>query len=383
LPALAGAALVLIYGGFFVAIDRAHLTYLTSVRDQDLLTAQQAERQDPHLNLYDLNVAYLTGQDALDDAPELIPDAIAAYVIALDLEPTWDVGWVNLAALYEAQGNLDAAIDALERARQINPLHAYGLPLARLLEATGSDDEDRVVALYYVSILRADHLPLAEFWTGTPLRRAALERYLAIESLRLTDRTRVLRAHDPGAIDVPESPETAAEWWVVGQAALDDGRPDDAESAFTRAIERDTDNGDLYASRARARVAQGDLDGAEADVIDAERYGTRREYPNAIRAQIATTPDEVERYRRIALPGRAVPQQFAAVVYGGRQALFDLPASMRPPGPGREALDPWYALAEDAIREGDAADARDIYRAILRYAPYEDEARAQLDALGG
>jgi predicted TPR repeat methyltransferase len=81
--------------------------------------------------LYPLQIAYLTGVESMDD-PARLAEAIGLYEAALALEPTWEVGWINLAGLYERAGRIDDALAALERAQTINPRSAAGWNLKRL-----------------------------------------------------------------------------------------------------------------------------------------------------------------------------------------------------------------------------------------------------------
>lgn len=383
-------AVSIAYGLFFLGIDRAQLAYQRSLiaSDDQLVSARQAAAYDPHLRLYDLHVAYLLGDNALAsmEAGQL-QDAISHYQTALALEPTWDVGWANLGALHLAAGDPLAALTAVQQAQAINPLLTYGFNIGYIGETYDLLDADTIIA-YYLSGINANisqnnRLPLSEFWAGTSLRRRTLDAYLALPGLPLDWRYRIAVVHDPALATalVPVSPRTATEHWVAGQHALTvNADAETAEQHFSRAIEADRTNGDYYVSRARARVA-GHLDGAPRDLDLATLLGTRFEYPNALRAQISDDADEIEKLRRTALPARYVQQEFAAVLYGGRQAIFDLAPAMRPPGPGREALAPWYALGDAALADGDPAAATDIYEAILDYAPFEQKAREALAVL--
>ena len=66
-------------------------------------------------------------------------EAITAYERALDLEPTWDLGWINLATLQTREDDLEAAMASLDRARHINPFTSAPFQWARLVESSGSD----------------------------------------------------------------------------------------------------------------------------------------------------------------------------------------------------------------------------------------------------
>lgn len=372
------------YGLWFIQMDRALAHYQRSLAggETSIAAAQQATALDPGLNLYQLQVLVLNARLLADSDPAA---ARAAYEQALTIEPTWDTGWINLAALAEAQGDLDQAIQALERAYAINPLTSAGLHLGRIYEQMGGADDDRILQYYHQAMtltLSSDgRLPLSTFWSATPLRRQALAQFAARIPLDL--QYRIWQVHDPerSAALVPQTPVTAADFWVHGQhtyAVLND--PIQAAADFTAAITRAPRRGDYYAARARVTWMD-DPAGAQRDLDLAELLGTRDEYPNSIRALVAEWDgriDEAERLRAAALPGRSVPQEFAAVLYGGRFAGFDLPPEMRFPGPGRAALQPWYILAENALAAGERERAIIILEAVLDYAPDESEARQRL-----
>ena len=150
---------------------------------------------------------------------------------------------------------------------------------------------------------------------------------------------------------------------------------------FTHAIQRSPLTGDYYVSRARAEVTI-DAAAAQRDLNLAQLLGTLYEYPNEVRAQLASSPDEIFELRATALPPYQVLQEFASVLYG-RAAIFDVFPQMRRIGPGRAAMQPWYEIAEQRLASGDTDGAIRAYWAILEYAPDEQEAREQLEQFDG
>lgn len=384
------------FGVFLYQIDRAQLNYQNSILDKDngLQLAYKAESIDPALNLYDLHIAYLLGQQAIDKPTAVhLEQAVEAYETALHLEPTWDTGWANLAALEEQRGNLEQATTYLITSRDINPINTSQAHLARLLEQLPTwKDNERIVYYYragmHFNVNLNNRLPISTFWQETPLRQKVLTRYTYqqrdIDYLGIDRVYRILRVQDPLRAQtlIPEEPRTAAEYWIAGEVALEQGNAGLAEQYFTEAIQRDRRNGDYYASRARARLAN-DPKAAERDLKLAQLLGTRHEYPNAIRAQIATDPEAIRLYLASALPPRPVPQEFAAVLYGGRMAIFDTYPTVQAIGPGHEVMQPWYTLAEHYQVNGLINDARRVYTAIIDYAPDEHKARQSLAALSG
>jgi len=364
-PAMIAFMLIAGYGLAFIQFDRAQSHYMNSLTGATdrLEAAQTATAIDPHLNLYHLHLALVQGAES-------------ALLAAVEREPTWDTGWMQLAALAETAGDIESAIDYLRRAYDINPLTAAGIHWARLAEMEKAAPEADIVAAYQAG--QMPHLPLSEFWWETPLRQQAVQAMLV--EYAVDEQYRVLSVHDPenAAEIVPDDPQTAAAWWVVGQHRLTlQADPESARAAFSRAVELAPNQGDYYASRARAAANLAD---AEPDLLLAELYGTRHEYPDAIRAGFIT--DEAERHRlyRSALPIHFTPQEFAATLYA-RPASFDVPQSLRFPGLGREALNPWYALAYDLLADGKTEEAVDLFAFILSQAPFETEAAAMLDEL--
>jgi O-antigen ligase/tetratricopeptide (TPR) repeat protein len=363
--------LVIGYGVWLFQLDRAQARYLNSFGDPSsaLSEAQAAAEIDPDLNLYSLQIAYLSGQNSANSE-----NAIKAYQQALALEPTWDIGWINLAALEVRQGNDEIALSYLDKAWQINSHNLASLHWATWAENLEAAPEAMIVEAY-VNILDSPRtfLPLSRFWWETEARRAAVEQFISDRPVDIQYRVLAVHAPERASQLVSPSPQSAAEWWVVAEYAL--SVKHDAESAatyFGEAILRAASNGDYYASRARATY-QTDAAGARRDLDIAALLGTNAEYPNAVRAEMAATAEEAERLLANALPVRITLQEFAAVLYG-RPATFDVLPEMRGIGPGRTAMHPWYQIAADRLAAGNIEGATNAYRAILDYAPDEQEA---------
>ncbi|MCC6803231.1 MAG: O-antigen ligase family protein, partial [Anaerolineae bacterium] len=328
--AIVGLILIVGYGAGLALSDQAQAIISTSVTERSLDAARQAEALDPSLRLYALQVAYLTEGDA----------AIPAYEHALVLEPTWDTGWINLAALYARQGATAQALDALQTAINLDNRSGALLMWARLAENENAAPPEAIVDAYrrHLGTYDPGDLPLSTFWWATDLRRQALEAYA--DRIALDLRYRIFAALDPQRLAalVPAAPASAGEWWVVGEHALTvagDARA--ADAAFTQAIARlgdPTYRGDYYASRARARLSF-DSDAAQRDLNVAALLGTYNESVNAIRAELSTSVDEQRRLWAAAVPLRVIEANFEGVLFGGRVASFDVLPEMRLPGPGR------------------------------------------------
>jgi O-antigen ligase/cytochrome c-type biogenesis protein CcmH/NrfG len=372
LASFAALVAVLAYGLWFVQLDRAQSQYNRSLTpgDSALSQAQAAAELDPGLELYALQVDYLKGDRA-------------AYQDAVLREPTWDTGWLNLGALALRDGDNQTALAAFDRARQINRMNpAAQVAWARVAETMSAAPPGDIADAYYQAMLHADSLPLSAFWRATDLRRQALNRYLDDLTVDLQYRVLVMQDSARAGGLVPQNPSTAAEWWVVGERALTVQKdPAAAVRAFSEAIQRARTTGDYYASRARAEM-ETDKPAALRDLNFAQLLGTYAEYPSALRAQFPASPEVVRQLRANALPTRFAGQEFAAVLYGGRPSAFQLLPEVRPVGPGRQAMQPWYDIAADYEQAGQPDRAINVYRAILEYAPDEQEAREQLRKLG-
>lgn len=376
--AFVGLILIIGYGVGLLLSDQAQAAFNTSVTERTLDDARQAEALDPSLGLYTLQVAYLSEG----------VDAIPAYERALALEPTWDTGWINLAALYTRQGETSPALDALQRAIDIDNRNGALLLWARLAENEDAAPPDAIVEAYVRHLRTFDpgELPLSTFWRQTDLRRQAVTTYA--DEMPLDLRYRIYAALDPSRLAalVPAEPATALEWWVVGEYALTvNGDARTAETAFTEAIARlgdPTFRGDYYGSRARAKLLS-DTEGARHDLNVATLLGTYNESVNAVRAQLSASPEEQHRLWAAAVPLRVVEANFEGVLFGGRVASFDVLPEMRLPGPGRAAMQPWYDLAASYEATGDTNAALNVYRAILDRAPEETDALDAISRLAG
>lgn len=377
--------IVLAYGIWFVAIvDPAHQRFIESINPENdqLALAQEAHEIDPYLNLYALQITYLLGEEALENpSQENLVSAIQSYEEALELEPTWDTGMINLASLYEANGNLDQAQYWLDMARHVIQKNTASLHWARIAEMNAYEDHDEIVSAYELSIRVRGYLPLSDFWLETDLRRQALENYIASQAL---DRQyRIIRVHFPEQLAslVPNNPQTASEWWVVGEHALTiENDPQSAITAFTNAIELNTGRGDYYASRARA-YAEIDSEQAERDLQIAQFLGTQDEYLNIIRANMATAPEIVDYFRRRAIPPLVYPQEFEGVLFAGRRAQFVPYAPMRFIGRGDTVMQIWYDLAEQYEADGNIEAAIEVYEAIAFITPENNRAEQELERL--
>jgi O-antigen ligase/tetratricopeptide (TPR) repeat protein len=387
IPAIIGLLIVVGYGIFFFQVDRAHIAHQRSLSggEDALELARTAADIDPGMNLYDLQIAYLLGTEVVENEnAQNLDRAIEAYEHVVVLEPTWDLGWTNLAALYARKGDLETAILHLETAYSINPRTSAQLHLTRLREEAGYGNDEDIINGYLQSISifieQTNYLPLSDFWRNTPLRREALERYLETQSAEV--KYLILIGYDTERAHelVKEDPESPVDYWVAGEyARIVENDPQKAVSLFSQAIEFSTTRGDYYVSRARAYVSL-DADAAQRDLNMGRFLGVTQITANSVWAELAETEEEANRLYAESLPPRIVWQSFETVLYG-RSARFELLPEMRFPGPGREAMQPWYTIAEIDRNSGDIEHSCTVYRAIMNYAPDEAEAQEWLEIL--
>ncbi len=380
-------ALVIAFGLFWIPVDLAQAQFQHSLGDGDMAAAQQAAALDPGLRLYDLQIAYLTGEQSISD-PALLPEAIARYERALEDVSTWDTGWINLAGRYERDGRIDDALNALERAAAIRSSNAARWNWARIADAHDAAPDDAIVAAY-VDALNTTATPFSSAWTATPRRLQALESIYASTNPRLQYWLAETFFPERRTALVPTDPITADDWWIVGQYALtvqDD--PQAAFDAFSEAVRLNPNRevGEYYAARARAGAAlvEGGWEQARRDAAMASLLATYQERPAAIFAQIAEAEGVVgtalRDLRAAAGPGLVIDQNFEGVLFG-RVADFRLTPVLRPPGPGTVAFAPWYAIAADDEADGDTERAANVYRVILEAAPEEARAAERLAEL--
>lgn len=368
--ALVGAGLFAVYGVGLLQADRAQAAFLSGLRGESLDEMRAAAALDPSLRLYDLQIHYLEANRAY--ARGALDEAVMHYEAALRLEPTWEIGWLNLAALEVERGSPQAALTALDHALTLNASGAPALHWARIAESAALADSALIVQRYAQSI--GTRPPLSAFWGETELRREAVRRMIDNPGDSLVWRYLVAHIFFPesAAALVPDEPISADDWWVIGEHARLNGDDSAALAAFDRAVQLDPTNGDFYVSRARVQSDSA----AARDLNIARLLGTWLSSPNAVAAEIATTPEERREWQRASVPPRIIDQNFEGVLYGGRVGSFEAFPQMRPLGRGTAVLQPLYDLAAAYEAEGQPQNALTVYRAILDAAPEETAARS-------
>ncbi len=117
---------------------------------------------DPALALYSYEQAFLYGMGAVAGDPSVIASGIAAYEHFLGLEPANVVALTNLSALYWQAGQIQVAVETLDRALTGAP-ESWQLALLRRRYALEQGDTALVRAMTErISVLSSDALLLPE-----------------------------------------------------------------------------------------------------------------------------------------------------------------------------------------------------------------------------
>ncbi|MCA9885377.1 MAG: O-antigen ligase family protein, partial [Anaerolineae bacterium] len=385
LPVGLAAVLVTFMVGIF-PITNAYGRYKASVTasledPQAALEAiQEAQAIDPAMNLYPMYEAYLLGKQGLHDE-SVRQQAIDAYEAVLALEPTWAVGQMNLAALYEADGQLEAALATLEAALPYDESHLARLQWGRIAEAGNLADDQAIIDAYMYGMER--QAPLASFWRQTPLRLQAVEQFAAVSNVEM--QWRIWEAHDPSrqAALVPGNPQTAPEYWVAGQAALEAREIETARTYFDQAIALET-KGDYYTSRALTFDFESHLSYVEHDLVDAERYGAKYfPSPYFLRSQLTEDAETRLAYLQSAIPVNFMRYGYTFIMFD-RSSNMDLLLPMHWPGLSELQIDRAYQALSIMLFELETPKDKVIafWERVLSVAPYDERVLFDAAQLG-
>ncbi len=354
--------------------------------------AEKAQSWDPWLSLYDLHDAYVLGLLANED-PSYVEKAITEYEDALAEEPTFDVGWVNLAALYrQTSGGVyaTAARRALTNATDINPRNPLLWFERGNVQRALREDAD--LAEYAADINRTGIVDFLLDDTISPGKRLYVAVLVGSNQTIMTHKMDWYSAGQITSVTTRLVDEAQADGsWMADMAvgmyehrlANDD---DAAIRWLTRAIEQHPTDERPWIERAEIYLSRGDLDKAEADAhaaLFADAY--EGAYANAILAHIeeqrGASSDRIEKLLKASVRPRPAEQYFAGSVYG-RPAAFDyLPqvnvSGLIPP----HYYDGWFELAKRYEDQGKIGDARQVYEDLLKENPFLTNASDAIKAL--
>ncbi|MBN2470296.1 MAG: O-antigen ligase family protein [Anaerolineae bacterium] len=404
--ALALAGLLIGLEILFIPIhlaDLAHARFRRSLGQGEIQTAleeiQTARRFDPWLGLYPISEAHALALLAGDSPTEGLDTAITAHERSLARYPIWAQGWHNLAALHARTGQLDAAIQAQQRAVDLSSRQAgYLLKLGEYYELAG--DLEAAQAACTRAIESKPELLQSGYWTD-PANPARSQMRDAIIQILLEDpeiglEIAVYAPNPEAALALVETIDTeaasTAELLLLGEWAINAGselapcpecyflavfdRGGHAGLNYTRLAEFALDDPAInehtgYSTEQLARIA----------LFMGGENAPRARYVLARLAERDNQPaDIINQYLAQAVPGVALKQEFSTVVFGRGAALGLLPDAMYPVlFPHQYA--PWLRLAERYAAAGDTAKQANVYRAILAGDPYQWEIRERLAAL--
>lgn len=398
--AAAALAVVVVYGGWFVQLDRAYFELFYSMQaignedlEKALEHAEQAEALDPHLGLYPLHRAYVLGLLADENPERYLSAAIEAGETTMKDNPTFDYGHANLAALYFAEGRyLDAAAH-LKRAIEIYPetgefhlFYAQSLEMAAL--SSGNDAASPEIIAAYHAALDADiELARSDFWMAGVRyvgRVTALVQYLDVgkkgRALFVavcqgweTEAARLLEELDHEEPFMEAYAQALYYWKLQGDYTSALQWYDEALVYLNPELAAP-----LYAEQAEIYWTLGDAEAAEREAktalfIDSASGGRAYYILALIRLAEETVPLDDELFNEqliMAVPPHITLQHYAGVVYA-RPATFDFLPQLPIPGEAREVYAPWLLLAERyAGDDNPNTDPQAIYTAIAKRSPY-------------
>ncbi len=393
-PILAGLAILLGYAAVLGWMDWGQQHFERSRRaagQGDWQTAlseiDQARQLDPAMGLYRFQRAYYLGRLA-EDEPELyLGSAVQAAAEALALDDSNSLHLANLAVLHWQAGNMDEALVAMERAVAANPPDpVFSLNLGLMAEEAGRSAQ--AMQAYAAALAAQPHWAASDFWDASAFRQrnrrailsAALEvganpgpLWLAAGEL---DRAQAAVANPVDALD----------WIVLARLRWQQGQLEGAMLALDTLVEQCPSCAGGYALRARVAWELGLSEQALRDAQTAlfiSPYGASNARTTlGLMAQSAGDTARARDHFWRAMPAQFVSQNWEVVLFNRRATLLPLPQLVTIGGGPAEA-EPWLALAELYLAEGQPEQAAEVYALLLARDPYAADVRQRLDNLTG
>jgi superkiller protein 3 len=250
--------------------------------------------------------------------------AVAAFHEVVRLRPGAAVAWCNLGTIHRRQGHLEEAIEAYRRAVQQEPeLAEAWAGLAAALQHRGRRDD--AIAAYREALRLRPSTSMAGSSSPGFSSRAA----------------RTTRPSKPTARRLGE-PGRAATWYNLAVLLREQGRAEEAVSAFLETIRLKPDDPDPWLGLGLAYAAQGKRDG----VLE-------------VHHQLAILdPRVAEELARAHLPDLATHEEWPKEPTSRRRG----PAT---PTPG----DAWYEMAVMYRRQGEDDQAVAAFQEAVRFEP--------------
>lgn len=365
--------------GFFIwlmQLDIAGIYYMKGLAqlnqekyEQSREYLNQAQLLDPHLSLYHLQEANLLGLMANEDPEAYLDSAIQVHLNTLKDNPTFDIGYANLAALYAEKGDFDQAVIYIQKAADIHPDYwEYWLKLGEYQRAA----DQPAIESYQQALALNPLIVRSDYWKSRPeiledvypLLPAAPRTLVAIHSKwseKATEEVTKIR------------PQHYWDYVALAHYAIFIGDEESAIQWYSEALEKKVGKpAQFYAERAEVHLKIGNEEKAKEDALTAifinPIEGSRGYY---VLAQLSDEDEKTinDYLIRAVIPGVSV-QEYASAVYARPARLNWLPQLMLP-GQGRTAFEPWFLLAERyATDEDENTDPADVYNAIQESNPY-------------
>lgn len=240
----------------------------------------------------------------------------------------------NVAQAYMACGRINDAVDAFERAIELDTCRGeahFGLGLALLARKADGDAAEAVAALRRAHEAGLDSaelhyhfgqalLAIGQPEEAVPAFRAALKKnpadpagyYQLAMAFRLLKEPREVRKCLLRATEI--EPFFAPAWYALGMLDLESGRASIAKGLFRRAIQANPDYAPAYRGLGRALQLTGNQQDAMAAFAKALRLSQRRPAPPEPPASLADSLDELE--QRMTDPRMTELQYALATQYG-------------------------------------------------------------------
>lgn len=380
---LAAGAVTAGYFVWFASLDYAAVAYFNSMAqvaaedyEAALKQANRAEQLDSDFGLYQIQQAYILGLLAEDDPDRYLDRAIQAHTDVLSDNPTFDLAYANLAALYAQRGDYAAAADATRRANMIHPYTLpYYMKLGEYLELSG--DLEGAKQTYLLVLQHFPSVTQSDFWRAAPPNSPRWEAVeIAYQTLKAHDRAEIALnmqnvTEIQQAVSELENQLDASGGVLLGKIALLSQDYATARRWFSLAISLDDSLSEAYAGRAEANFYLRNYPEAEKDAQTAifldKNEGGRGYYILAL-LRLRDSSADGQAINDLLAKGvspEPLEQSYATTVYGHISNLGFLP-QLQVMGQGSHAYEPWLLLAERYAQDEDnETDPAEIYEAIL------------------
>ncbi len=356
---VAALALALVVAGWYGLWLSAFLHLgVTAANKSDWPRAEalfaETTRRDPRSAVAHQQLGLAKSARVAEGKTETLAGAIAAFEMAVRLDPDWALNHANLGALYAAQGQTEAALKESRAAVELAPnTPTYPLNLGRVAEEAGLLDEAR--AAYSATLTLRPDWADAYFWRATPFRVVVAAEWRksnpVADALTTEELEAVIAGGDPFAI-------THAQ---LAEAYLSEGRIEEAARLLKRAelayFRSGEDALEVLWAKTELAAAQGDY---AAAVKLGEQVVAGHRDQSIFGPGTFGDPSYGPFFQRRETMAMDLAPQLTLIHFTDRWATRLV------------LLGDWHAAL------GDAARATAVYRDVLTYVPDNIEAQARL-----